>query len=324
MPFGVPAIFNVTPDNFDAAALALFRWQAVHNPVYKQWLQALQITPERVQTVSAIPFLPISFFKSHRVASFTGEPAQVFTSSGTTGDQTSRHLVQRISIYEASFRRGFELFYGDPAQYAIVGLLPAYMERTGSSLIYMVEKLVQWSGNPDSGFYLQANNALAAVLQRREAAGQPTLVIGVTFALLDFAEKHPMQLRHTILMETGGMKGRRKELTKMEVHDELKAAFGIAAVHAEYGMTELLSQAYSAGNGLYNCPAWMRVLLREEDDPFALQEFGRGILNIIDLANVESCAFIATDDIGRITPAGFEVMGRMDNSDVRGCSLLLL
>jgi len=272
-----------------------------------------------------IPFLPISFFKTHRITSFTGEAEKVFTSSGTTGAETSRHYVPDLKLYEESFTRGFRHYYGDPAQYAFLCLLPSYLEREGSSLIYMAQRLIELSGQADSGFFLQAGGKLIETLARREREGLKTILLGVSFALLDFAENHPMALQHTIIMETGGMKGRRRELTRAELHSILQAAFGVAFIHSEYGMTELMSQAYSKGDGRYQCPPWMRVYVRDEDDPFSIHTQGAGLLCIADLANVYSCSFIETADVGRVFADGsFEVLGRMDNSDIRGCSLLVV
>lgn len=314
---------------FDAQATALFRYQFAKNPVYRDFCRQVEARGYPVDRPGAPPpFLPISFFKTHTVVAGSFEPQAVFESSGTTQTGQSRHLVRDVAVYEASFLEGFRQFYGDPGQYCFLALLPSYLERGHSSLVYMADRLIRESGHPRSGFYLDQFDRLAEVLQQLEAAGQPTILLGVTFALLDFAEAYPLALRHTIVMETGGMKGRKRELTRAEVHGFLKERWGLTEVHAEYGMTELLSQAYSAGDGRFVCPPWMRVVLRAEDDPLALTDAqGRplteGLINIIDLANIHSCAFIATDDLGRLHPDGsFEVLGRMDNADVRGCSLL--
>jgi phenylacetate-coenzyme A ligase PaaK-like adenylate-forming protein len=320
-------IFNITPFEFDATALELFRYQYEKNAVYRDYVNALKIKPEFVQSITQIPFLPISFFKSHRVVTGNFEPELIFESSGTTGMINSRHFIKDSSIYIESFRKGFELSYGHPEQWCIIGLLPSYLERKNSSLVYMVENLVKSSKHPDSGFYLNEFDKLNTVLQRLEEAKQPTLLIGVTFALLDFAEKYPLQLQHTIIMETGGMKGRKKEMIREEVHDILKNTFNVSTIHAEYGMTELLSQAYSDGNGLFKCSPWMKVLIRDDEDPLLVQSNSdlTGAINIIDLANIHSCSFIATDDAGKISPDGkFKILGRMDNSDLRGCSLMVL
>jgi hypothetical protein len=278
-----------------------------------------------IRQISQIPFLPISFFKTHHVASGDFIPEIVFESSGTTGSVNSKHNVKYRDIYKQSFINGFKHFYGDPGEWCIIGLLPSYLERSGSSLVMMVEELVRLSGHKRSGFYLYDFEKLAEVLRELEANKQKTLLIGVTFALLDFAEQFPMQLEYATVMETGGMKGRRKELLREEVHQLLQQGLGVLIIHSEYGMTELLSQAYSVGKGVFKTVPWMRVLVRDEDDPLLIKEKGRGLINVIDLANVHSCSFIATDDVGRVYEDGsFEVLGRMDNSDVRGCSLMVL
>ncbi len=317
-------IFELT--RFDEAiAIQLFHHQWRSNAVYRTWCDLIKCNPDDVKQVSQIPFLPISFFKSHSVMSGEFVPQTIFTSSGTMQTIKSRHLVKDISLYRKSFITAFESFYGDVKDLCIIGLLPSYLERNGSSLTYMADELIRSSQHPQSGFYLYDFEKLKATLQQLEAAGQTTILIGVTFALLDFAAACPMRLHHTTIMETGGMKGRKEELTREQVHAILSGAFNITHIHSEYGMTELLSQAYSRGNGLYHCPPWMKVWVREEDDPFAVKEIGRGVLNIIDLANRDSCAFIATDDAGIIYEDGyFEVLGRIDNSDLRGCSLLSL
>lgn len=321
----IDKIFGVQPADFEALALSLFHHQYRHNPIYGQYADAVGRPPGRVRRATDIPFLPISFFKTHSVVTGSFVPAAVFESSGTTQTINSRHYVKDLSVYTHSFLQAFERFYGPPAGCCILGLLPSYLERKGSSLVVMVDELVRQSAHPDSGFYLYEHEKLARTLAKLEAQGQKTLLIGVTFALLDFAEQHPLALRHTTVMETGGMKGRREEWTRPQVHDFLRGRLGVPAIHSEYGMTELLSQAYSYGDGIFNCPPWMKVVLREEDDPLAVSQSGSGLINVIDLANIHSCAFIATDDIGKLYPDGsFEVMGRRDNSDLRGCSLMVL
>lgn len=318
-------IFEKATTDFESLALELFAFQFHGNPVYRQFATALGRRPENVTRLEQIPFLPISFFKNRELKTSDFVPELLFESSGTTGLQTSRHLVKDAAIYRESFHRGFELFYGPVEDYCIIGLLPSYLERKHSSLVYMVEDLVKKSAHPDSGFYLYEHEKLASVLKRLEEGGRKTLLIGVTFGLLDFIENHSISLNHTIVMETGGMKGRREELVRSELHKILMSGFGISAIHSEYGMTELLSQAYSTSDGIFNCPPWMKVLLREEDDPQTLHFKGpcRGVVNVIDLANVYSCSFIATDDAGRLYEDGsFEILGRIDSSDIRGCSLL--
>jgi phenylacetate-coenzyme A ligase PaaK-like adenylate-forming protein len=317
-------IFQVTQNNFEAEALALFRFQAENNTIYREYIRLLGLDPLNVSRLHEIPFLPIEFFKTHRVATTEFTTDLLFESSGTTGTIQSQHWVKDPFIYERSFLEGFRLFYGNVENWCVLGLLPSYLERKHSSLVYMVEDLVKRSGHPSSGFYLYDHEKLKTQLKALEAEGQQTLLIGVTFGLLDFAEEHPMQLKHTVVMETGGMKGRRQEWTRQEVHQMLQAQLGVSSVHSEYGMTELLSQAYSSGEGIFKPVPWLKMFVREEDDPLKIYQEGKGVLNVIDLANVYSCAFIATQDLGHVYPDGrFEVLGRIDHSDVRGCSLML-
>jgi hypothetical protein len=310
---------------FDTRALAVFRFQYARNPLYREFTDALGVRPEAVGRIGEIPFLPVGFFKTHDVRTDDFVPEIVFRSSGTTGMVTSRHEVRETDLYRKSFMAGFERFYGSVGGWCIIGLLPAYLERSDSSLVFMVHALIGASGHPDSGFYLYEYEELYRVLQRLEAAGQKTLLIGVTFALLDFAERFRMSLRHTVVMETGGMKGRRREITREELHAFLSERLGVAVVHAEYGMTEMLSQGYSAGEGVFRCPGWMRVLVRSEDDPLEVRDRGEGLINVVDLANIWSCSFLATEDIGVLRADGaFTVAGRVDHSDIRGCSLLVV
>jgi len=317
-------IFDVQKHGFEQLALELFQLQASENHLYRSFIQALGIDAGRVSNVASIPFLPVSFFKNHDVTTGSFVPDVVFESSGTTQTGNSRHLVKSADLYRRSFINAFELFYGSPESWCIIGLLPSYLERQNSSLVMMVNDLVNLSKHAESGFYLNEFENLAQVLQKNEASRQKTLLIGVTFALLDFAEQYKFPLKHTTVMETGGMKGRRKEITRVEVHEILKDAWQLNSVHSEYGMTELLSQAYSSGGGLFRCPPWMKIILRDEDDPLTIKlSTTSGLINVIDLANIHSCAFIATDDIGKLyTDGSFEVIGRMDSSDVRGCSLM--
>lgn len=319
------ALFSMQQQDMEAAALALFRYQYKENTLYRAYTDALHIRPEEVHSLLKIPFLPIQFFKSHTVTCGTFTPELVFESSGTTQTVNSRHLVKEAAIYEQSFLTAFEQFYGPVTDFVVVGLLPSYLERQHSSLVYMVQDMIKRSGHEASGFYLYEHDKLYARLQELEASGQKTLLIGVTFGLLDFAERYSLQLEHTIVMETGGMKGRREEWTRQEVHTYLQERLGCKVIHAEYGMTELLSQAYSYGKGLFTTPPWMKVLVRDENDPFQLSDTNAaGVINVVDLANVYSCAFIATEDIGRLHGDGsFEVMGRLDNSALRGCSLMV-
>lgn len=317
---------NIFEDTLDlpGAALELLTYQYSTNEVYRQWCDTLGVAVSQVQSIAQIPFLPVSFFKSRQVVSGSFPPAVVFESSGTTQTVNSRHLVKEVALYEQSFITAFEQQYGPIGDWCVIGLLPAYLERQNSSLVYMVNSMIGLSTQPESGFYLYEYDKLYHTLQTLEARRQKTLLIGVTFGLLDFAEAHTMQLQHTVVMETGGMKGRRREMTREEVHAFLQERLGVQQVHSEYGMTELLSQAYSKGEGRYVCPPWMKILVRDEEDPLAVKTEGRGVINIIDLANRDSCAFIATDDVGIVYPDGsFEVRGRMDISDIRGCSLLM-
>ncbi len=323
----IQKVFAANPENFNSIALDIFNFQYHQNGVYNEYCRILKTEPADVANISQIPFLPIHFFKTHSVVSTGFEPAAVFESSGTTQSINSKHKVKDLALYERSFTRTFELFYGAPGDWCIIGLLPSYLERNNSSLVVMVDKLVQQSHHPASGFYLNEFEKLQAVLIELEKQQQKTLLIGVTFALLDFAEQFPMKLEHTVIMETGGMKGRREEMTRGQVHGILCKAFQKETIHSEYGMTELLSQAYSDGKGIFKTAPWMKVLIREEDDPFAVYDKCdktiNGAINIIDLANIYSCSFIATEDAGKLHPDGnFEVIGRLDNTDVRGCSLM--
>lgn len=320
-------IFSIaTSSEFQESALEMFRFQYQHNKVYRQFCKLLRTDPRKVNAIGMIPFLPIQFFKSHEVVSTERAPQIVFTSSGTSGDQTSRHSVPDLGVYKESFRKGFEHFYGNIEDYTILALLPSYLEREGSSLIYMVQDLIEKSKNEDSGFYLHNYEALKERMIELDQAGKKILLIGVSFALLDLVEKYSFDLKNTIVMETGGMKGRRKELIRKELHKILSQGFGVEHIHSEYGMTELLSQAYSGGEGIFKCPPWMKVLIRDPED--ALQLFPQektGGMNIIDLANKDSCSFIATQDLGKILMDGkVEILGRFDNSDIRGCNLMVL
>jgi phenylacetate-coenzyme A ligase PaaK-like adenylate-forming protein len=326
-------IFGVNEESFESLALEIFSFQFKNNSIYKSYTEALGITPASIRSLEQIPFLPVRFFKSHDIKTTSFNPRTIFESSGTTGSINSHHLIKDISLYEESFIKGFELFYGPVKDYCIIGLLPSYLERKNSSLVYMVEKLIQLTGHLQSGFYLNEYEKLIAVLNELEKQKQRTILIGVTFALIDLAKKFKLNLKHTIIIETGGMKGRGQEIVRPQVHSILKQAFNIPAIHSEYGMTELLSQAYSKGEGIFHCPPWMKVLVRDDEDPLLVKIVSRfqngpqlsGAINIIDLTNIYSCSFIATDDVGKIYNDGsFEVLGRMDNSDLRGCSLLIV
>jgi hypothetical protein len=320
-------VFSISNDEqFNATALQVFRFQADKCDVYREFITNLKADVETIKHINQIPFLPISFFKTHKVLSSFDPIQTTFTSSGTTGMINSRHLVTDLGWYEESFRRAFGLFYGDIKDYTILALLPSYLEREGSSLIYMAEDLVKRSENPDSGFYLYNHDDLAMQLQKQQRAKKPTLLIGVTFALLDFVEQYQINFPELVVMETGGMKGRRKEMIREELHQTLCTGFGVERIHSEYGMTELLSQAYSKGDGIFNTPPWMRIITRDTNDPVTnLDTDKTGGINVIDLANINSCAFIATQDLGKVYPDGsFDVLGRFDNSDIRGCNLLIV
>jgi len=317
-------IFQAGLNDFSSLAHDQYRYQLENNPLYRAWASLMPKSPHD-KSIATIPALPVSFFKTHKVITGEFEPEVVFESSGTTGTVNSRHYVRDIGLYEQSFTKGFEYFYGSISNWCILALLPAYLERSGSSLVYMADHLIKKSAHPDSGFYLYNHVALADKLAVLEEKKQPTMLIGVTFALLDFAASYPQQLNHTIIVETGGMKGRGKELTRKELHTRLQDGFGVEQIHGEYGMTELMSQAYAAKEGRYYCPPWMKVLVRTEDDPFDVREYGEGLLQIIDLANVYSCSFVSTQDMGKVYSDGsFEIFGRVDHADLRGCSLLVV
>ena len=320
-------IFTISSQKqFEKIALKTFRFQYENNLVYREFCDFLKTEVQKVKSLEQIPFLPIQFFKSHAVVSSTNAAEETFTSSGTTGMATSKHFVTDISLYEESYRKGFSQFYGNIEDYVVLALLPSYLEREGSSLIYMVEDLIQMTNNPESGFYLHNHEELIEKLTRLNNLGQNVILIGVTYALLDLIEKHPFQLQNTIIMETGGMKGQRKEMIREELHEQLCQGFGVTAIHSEYGMTELLSQAYSLGNGVFECPSWMQILVRDTEDALTYVADGKtGGINVIDLANINSCSFIATQDLGKKNPNNsFEVLGRFDNSDIRGCNLMVI
>ena len=311
---------------FEKIALKVFRYQYENNTVYREFCDLLQIDKGHVKSLHKIPFLPIQFFKSHDVVSNTNPVQETFTSSGTTGMITSRHLITDVSLYEESYRKAFSQFYGNIEDYVILALLPSYLERQGSSLIYMVKDLIELSNNAHSGFYLHNYDALIQKLIALDQQGQNVILIGVTYALLDLIEKQHFQFTNVVIMETGGMKGKRKEMIREELHDQLCNGFGVSRIHSEYGMTELLSQAYSIGNGIFECPNWMQILIRDTEDPLTYIDNGKtGGINVIDLANINSCSFIATQDLGKkYNNNSFEVLGRFDNADIRGCNLMVL
>jgi phenylacetate-coenzyme A ligase PaaK-like adenylate-forming protein len=320
-----PVFNHQTPESFSESALMIFRFQAEKNPVYRCFITSLGRKPDRVKNINEIPFLPVGFFKSQRVVIEDLTVETVFESSRTTGDVPGRHFVHDLKIYEKSFLESFRYFYGEPSEYFIAALLPSYTERKNSSLVYMMEGLIKKSLNTDSGFYEKNLKDLIRNIQKAKSSGQKTFLIGVSFALLDLANNFSPDLAGTIVMETGGMKGRRKEITREEMHEILKEKFNIPVIHSEYGMTELMSQSYSKGNGIFFCPPWMKILIRDRQDPLSIiSESGKtGGINIIDLANIYSCSFIASGDYGKLhEKGGFEISGRFDNSDVRGCNLM--
>jgi hypothetical protein len=319
------ALKSINPSNFDEIAIEVYNYQAVHCPVFRQYLSELGKTSP-IQSLDEMVFLPIEFFKTHAIKTGDWEPETVFESSGTTGVQTSRHYIRSLSNYKESTQETFEQFYGALNEFTILALLPSYLERGNSGLIAMVDGFIQRSNSKDSGFYLDEFDLLHNQLVKFRNQDKKTLLWGVTFALLDFAAEWSGEFPELIVMETGGMKGRRAELPRSEVHETLKTAFGVETVHSEYGMTELNSQAYSKGKGIFEPSKSMKIIVRDLNDPFELRAVGKtGALNIIDLENLDSCSFIETKDLGRVYKDGsFEVMGRMDNSDVRGCNLMVL
>ena len=311
---------------FEDLTFQIFKHQFNSNSVYRSFCDLLYKNPSDISAIEYIPFLPIQFFKSHQVLCTEQEAEQIFSSSGTTSNLTSKHYISDLSIYESSFKIGYQHFYGNIEDYTVLALLPSYLEREGSSLIYMVDHLISASKNPKSGFYLNNLTELTETLIELDTIGQKVLLIGVSFALLDLVETHQFNLKNTIIIETGGMKGRRKELVRNELHKILIKGFGVEKIHSEYGMTELLSQAYSKGYGIFECPNWMRILTRDTEDALTVQQKGKtGGINVIDLANLNSCSFIATLDLGKVYKDNtFEIIGRFDNSDIRGCNLMLL
>ena len=327
-------IFTISSQKqFEKIALKTFRFQYENNLVYREFCDFLNTDVQRVKSLEQIPFLPIQFFKSHKIVSNENPIQETFTSSGTTRMAASKHFVTDVSLYEESYRKGFSQFYGNIEDYVVLALLPSYLEREGSSLIYMVEDLIQKTNNPESGFYLHNHEELIEKLTTLDTSGQNVILIGVTYALLDLIEysksiSFPLWGLggSTIIMETGGMKGKRKEMIREELHEQLCKGFGVTAIHSEYGMTELLSQAYSLGNGVFECPSWMQILVRDTEDALTYVADGKtGGINVIDLANINSCSFIATQDLGKKNPNNsFEVLGRFDNSDIRGCNLMVV
>lgn len=320
-------IFSISsPREFEKISLEVFNHQYHHVAPYRRFCDLLKISPKTVTQPTQIPFLPIEFFKSHSIIAQGEKPQITFKSSGTTGAVTSKHLVSDLNWYEKSFNLAFERFYGKVQDLVILALLPSYLERDGSSLVYMAHHLIQKSGHPESGFYLDNLEKLKITLESLEKKGKKVLLIGVSFALLDLVEAHTFNLKNTVVMETGGMKGRRREMIREELHQILKKGFGVDHIHSEYGMTELLSQAYSAGDGIFTCPPWMKIYIRDPEDALTyLPPHKTGGINVIDLANYNSCSFIATQDLGKNLGKGkIEILGRFDNSDIRGCNLMVI
>lgn len=322
-------IFSIhSEEEFELLAIEVFQYQSHHNPVYKKYCELIKCKPDSVKSVSKIPFLPIEFFKTHEIKienQESGIKTRTFSSSGTTGQEVSKHFVADISIYEKSFRCGFQKFYGSVKEYCVLALLPSYLEREGSSLVYMMDELIKDSGYPESGFYLHNHQQLFDLLTELQNKKQKTILVGVTYALLDFVEQHQLSFPELIVMETGGMKGKREEMIRADVHEHLKKGFGVSHIHSEYGMTELLSQAYSKGDGIFYSPPWMKISIHQQHDLFSEAVEGQtGVISVIDLANIYSCSFITTQDVGRKHADGsFEVLGRTDFSDVRGCNLMV-
>lgn len=319
-------IFNISSEKeFESLALKIFKHQFENNPVYRSFCDLLYVHPSDVHVIEDIPFLPIQFFKSHRVLASKDPISNIFKSSGTSGQERSKHMVTDISIYEKSFRKTFAEFYGNIKDYVVMALLPSYVEQGDSSLVFMVNDLIKQSGHVKSGFYLSDQKELSNTLNSLNDAGEKSILIGVSYALLDLVESYSFHLKNTIIMETGGMKGRRKEMIRQELHEALKRGFGVNEIHSEYGMTELLSQAYSEGHGRFSCPPWMKIMIRNTEDALSLEPKGKtGGINVIDLANINSCSFIATQDLGKsYEDDSFEVLGRFDNTDIRGCNLMV-
>lgn len=317
-------IFSIqNKTEFEELALRIFQYQSINNPIYSEFLQHLKINLEEIDCIQKIPFLPVQFFKDYKIISGNQDAEKIFTSSGTSGSEPSKHFVTDLTFYTQSLAQSFKYFYGNLCDYTIFALLPSYLEREGSSLIDMVEYWIKESGS--GGFYLYNHKDLFKDLIASEKAKKKAILIGVSFALIDFVDDFPMKLNHTIVMETGGMKGRKREMTRLELHSILKQGLGVEQIHSEYGMTELLSQAYSKENSRFETPHWMKVLIRDTEDPLTILPNGKtGGINVIDLANLNSCSFIATEDLGKSYADGsFEVLGRFDHSDVRGCNLMV-
>ncbi len=318
------SVFRINNQSFDVHALNLFRFQYRQNPVYKAFVDHLRIDAYSVQSIEKIPFLPIRLFKEHKIVSGDFTPQHVFESSGTTNSSTSKHYIEDLRYYAEISVSVFSHFFADLHEAVVIGLLPSYLERNTSSLVFMVDHFIKMTRHPASGFYLTDYEKLAATLSALSRDDRPVFLFGVTFALLELARIFNMEVKNLVVLETGGMKGRGREMIREELHDHLRSAFIGARITSEYGMTELLSQAYLGKEGYFQCPPWMRVFIRDVNDPFFYMKNGKtGVINIIDLANVHSCAFIETEDLGIRHDAGFQVLGRLDNSDMRGCNLLI-
>jgi phenylacetate-coenzyme A ligase PaaK-like adenylate-forming protein len=323
----VKRIFNInSTGEFRECALEIFNHQFNNNPVYRHFILSLGKIPSEIRTPDDIPFLPVEFFRNHKIVTGDRQVEMIFESSGTTGVIPGKHFVTDLEIYKESFLTSFRMFYGEPEEFLIAALLPSYTERKGSSLVYMADHLISRSKNVNSGFYKDNTKELIHRIEEHRRRNLKTLLLGVSFALLDLAESLCPDLSGVIVMETGGMKGRRKELTRTELHSILKEKLNVTEIHSEYGMTELLSQAYSKGDGVFYCPPWMKIVIRDPQDPLSYykEPDQTGGINIIDLANINSCSFIATGDLGKVhKDGGFEVLGRFDNSDIRGCNLMI-
>lgn len=319
-------LFNSqTPFCFKEIALELFAIQSKYCAPYANYIELLGVEPHRVTKLEQIPFLPISLFKNFEVKWFQEAPQAIFKSSTTTGATPSKHFVKSLDLYKESFLRSFELFHGSPSNYVILALLPSYLEREGSSLVYMAQELISLTNNKESGFYLYNHKELFDKLVQLQKQNQKTILLGVTFALLDFAHQYNVKFPSLKVVETGGMKGRKEELPREEIHQLLKEAFGVESIGSEYGMAELMSQSWSYGQGLFFSPPWKRVLIRDLSNPFKELSFSRvGGVNIIDLANIYTCSFIETQDMGiKEADNSFRITGRIENSELRGCNLLL-
>ena len=318
-------IFTISsPEEFNAVALEVFQFQYKNVKIYREFCDLLKVNPSKIINVNDIPFLPIQFFKSHQIISESFTSEKMFSSSGTTGNTTSKHFIAKLSLYQESFTKAFNHFFGAIEEITILALLPSYLEQGNSSLVFMVDDLIKQSNSSHSGFYLDNTSDLIDKLEFLEKTKQKTILLGVSYALLDLIEEKQFQLKNTIIMETGGMKGRRKEMIKEELHALLKNGFGVNEIYSEYGMTELLSQAYSKGNGIFNCPPWMKIITRDTEDAQSYINEKTGGINVIDLANLYSCSFIATQDLGKKSKDdSFEILGRFDDSDIRGCNLMV-